>query len=83
MSTDFWLYVVAPLAFMIAYCFLQGWRQRSKARSFIIMATFLLGALFMFGDNYVFIIIGTLMLVLDIWETKPKVKYITPRQEAL
>ena len=80
MSVDFWLHVFTPVLTICFYAVLQNKNRRSKARSYIIIATFILGLFFSLGKNYAFIIIGCLMIVLDIWETRPKTKYITPKE---
>lgn len=80
-----WYYVWILVILVMGYALLQSSRRAPKRlRSQLILTTILLGLLLAIGNNYAFLIVGVLMVVLDIIETKPKTKYVTPKvKEAL
>ena len=77
---DVLLYVYIPLVILIGYALIQT-RQitHGNMRSKLIITTLILGVVLALMNNYSFLVIGILMLILDIFETKPKTKYITPK----
>ena len=72
--------VYIPLALLIGYALLQT-RQTTHGsmRSKLIITTLILGVVLAFMKNYTFLIIGILMLILDIFETRLKAIYIIPK----